>query len=499
MIVLALLETSQDRGLTATRRDARQRTRRPRREQNRAVRMPGAAPCVRRVGKDGDGLAVDVKALQFVVGEEPDGLAIRRPEGKRRAFGAWKRAARRRAQRPQPERRRVPNGRRREELLAIRRQRELREVRGHRGREGHIEPDFRQHRRLAQRYRGSCRRGCCDDGHRRPCDALTPAPARRVRRISWRSRRGRVLERDAHVGDVPPAPLGIFLQAPAQHLANVRRRVGGKRAPIGRSFEDGDNRVGNRVAREGRATGDHLEEHAAERPDVGALVDRVAAGLLGAHVRGRSDDPVVSNVARKHGWQMRQVASAVRVARGHRQPEIEHFDLAACREFEIGRLQIAMDDALAVCGVEGIGNLPGDRQRFIEGQASVGDASCAARELVGQRRPLDQLHDNRRRASGVLEAVNRGDVRMIQRCEQSRLAGKSRQPIRIAREGRWQYLDRDVPPELGVACAIHLPHAARSERTDNLERTEFRTDGEAHVATLRILTQRVLATRRLEL
>src|SRR5215212_5304386 len=91
MIVLALLETSQDRGLTAARRYARERTRRPRREQNRPVRVPGAAPCVRRVGQDGDRLAVDVKALQFVVGKEANGLAIRRPEGKRRAFGTRKR------------------------------------------------------------------------------------------------------------------------------------------------------------------------------------------------------------------------------------------------------------------------------------------------------------------------------------------------------------------------------------------------------------------------
>jgi hypothetical protein len=86
-------------------------------------------------------------------------------------------------------------------------------------------------------------------------------------------------------------------------------------------------------------------------------------------------------------------------------------------------------------------------------------------------------------ASGVFEAVNRGDVRMIQRREQPRLARKSRQPIRIAREARWQHLDGDVPSELGVARAIHLAHPARPERTDNLERTEFRTDGEAHVAT----------------
>ena len=42
---------------------------------------------------------------------------------------------------------------------------------------------------------------------------------------------------------------------------------------------------------------------------------------------------------------------------------------------------------------------------------------------------------------------------------------------------------RDVPPELGIARAIHLPHPARPERTDNLERTELRTGGKTHVAT----------------
>ena len=35
---------------------------------------------------------------------------------------------------------------------------------------------------------------------------------------------------------------------------------------------------------ERRSPGQHFVEHAAERPDVGALVDRLAARLLGAHV-----------------------------------------------------------------------------------------------------------------------------------------------------------------------------------------------------------------------
>ena len=44
-------------------------------------------------------------------------------------------------------------------------------------------------------------------------------------------------------------------------------------------------RVGDRVAGERRQAGQHFVEHAAERPDVGPLVDRLAARLLGTHVR----------------------------------------------------------------------------------------------------------------------------------------------------------------------------------------------------------------------
>ena len=36
-----------------------------------------------------------------------------------------------------------------------------------------------------------------------------------------------------------------------------------------------------------QAAGQHLVQHAAERPDVGALVDRLAARLLRTHVRRR--------------------------------------------------------------------------------------------------------------------------------------------------------------------------------------------------------------------
>ncbi len=46
------------------------------------------------------------------------------------------------------------------------------------------------------------------------------------------------------------------------------------------------NRVGHIVAGKGSRAGQHLEQHAPEGPDVGTLVDRFAARLLGRHVRG---------------------------------------------------------------------------------------------------------------------------------------------------------------------------------------------------------------------
>ena len=45
-----------------------------------------------------------------------------------------------------------------------------------------------------------------------------------------------------------------------------------------------------------------------------------------------------------------------------RQAEVEHLDDAVGRDLDVGGLEVAMDDALLVRGVERIGDLPRDRQ-----------------------------------------------------------------------------------------------------------------------------------------
>ena len=81
-------------------------------------------------------------------------------------------------------------------------------------------------------------------------------------------------------------------------MGSLRRRVsthvpvacGGRSVEIGLVLDDRRDDVSDRVARKGGRARQHLEEHATEGPDVGALVDRAAACLFGRHAGRRAED-----------------------------------------------------------------------------------------------------------------------------------------------------------------------------------------------------------------
>ena len=78
------------------------------------------------------------------------------------------------------------------------------------------------------------------------------------------------------------------------------------------------------------------------------------------------------------------------------------------------------------------------------------------------------------RRGRFFEAVDRGDVRVVQRGEHLRFAFEAREPIGIEGEGFRQDLDRDFAIELRVACAVHLTHPADADDGADLIRTETR-------------------------
>ena len=110
------------------------------------------------------------------------------------------------------------------------------------------------------------------------------------------------------------------------------------------------------------------------------------------------------------------------------QAEVEHLDHAIGRDLDVGRLQIAMDDALLVRRFERLGDLPRNRHRLVQRQRPAGDP-------IGQRLALDQFEDQRMRLAAVLEPVNRADVRMVERGQHLRFALEAGQAFGIGREG----------------------------------------------------------------
>ena len=121
------------------------------------------------------------------------------------------------------------------------------------------------------------------------------------------------------------------------------------------------------------------------------------------------------------------------------------------------RLEIAMDDALAMRLVERVGDLGGDLQRLVERKRPFLEAR-------GQRLAVEMRHDEVVRAVDVPDVVDAADVRMVQRGDGPRLAFETRAQIGIAGDVTRQDLDRDGAIEARVAGLVDLAHPACAKR-----------------------------------
>jgi hypothetical protein len=213
-------------------------------------------------------------------------------------------------------------------------------------------------------------------------------------------------------------------QAPDGHW-----RGGRKLLPVRLAVEDCHQGLRHRVAPKGTLACEHLVEYAAERPDVGSLVGLLPAGLLRTHVGGRPDDRSPVPAADRDALGRRIDGSLAEHLHLERpcQPEIEHLDLTTWRQLDVGRLQVAVDDAALVRRLDGRGDPSGHPQCLLH-------LHPARAQPLLQRLPLDQLQHREADAVGFLEAVNRRDVGMRDRRQDPRLPLQLRQPLGIGGE-----------------------------------------------------------------
>ena len=145
--------------------------------------------------------------------------------------------------------------------------------------------------------------------------------------------------------------------------------------------------------------------------------------------------------------------------------EVQHLDDPIRRDLDVRGFQIAMDDPLLVCRFEGFGDLARDGERVI-------DRHAATRDPIREGVPLDELENERVGVAAVLKAVDRADVRMVERSEHLRLALEPRETIRILCERVREDLQRDLAVQLRIARAIHLAHAAGADGGEDFVRAE---------------------------
>src|SRR4051812_24266199 len=138
--------------------------------------------------------------------------------------------------------------------------------------------------------------------------------------------------------------------------------------------------------------------------------------------------------------------------------EVEHLHLALVGHEDIRRLDVAMDDAAAVGGVEGIGDLDA-----VLRQGRVLDRLPA--DLLVERLAFEQFHGDELLAVVVADFIDGADVAVVQRGCGASLALEALERLRITLEFAVEEFERDVAAEVDVLSFIYDAHAAAAEPT----------------------------------
>ena len=142
------------------------------------------------------------------------------------------------------------------------------------------------------------------------------------------------------------------------------------------------------------------------------------------------------------------------------QAEIQNFGVAALGDENIGGLDVAVNDAFGVRGVERVGDFDGEREQVFDVQRAAGDA-------VLERLAVEKFHGDEGLAVLLADVVNGADVRMVQRGGGLRFALETGERLRIARDILRQKFQRDEAPQARIFGLVHDTHTAAAEFFDD--------------------------------
>ena len=143
-----------------------------------------------------------------------------------------------------------------------------------------------------------------------------------------------------------------------------------------------------------------------------------------------------------------------------RQAEVENLGVSALGDENVGGLDVAMDDAFAVRGVERVGDFDGEAEQDIHFERTAGDAM-----LQGQA--VEILHGDEGLAVLFADVVDGADVGMVQRGSGLGFAAKALQRLAVLGDVFGEELQGDEAIEPGVFGFVDDAHAATAQLFDD--------------------------------
>ncbi len=192
----------------------------------------------------------------------------------------------------------------------------------------------------------------------------------------------------------------------------------------------------------GRLTAQHLEEDHSKGIDVRTPVDRLALGLLRAHVGGCADDGAAGRASLGFGE--------------FDDTKIRNVGFVKPVEKDVARLQVAVDDSFGVCLVQTWGEALNDPGCLLDRYRALADA-------VGKRAAGHVAHDEIRLAVFLAEVVDRHDGRVLQHSDGFGLAFETNAELRIMEHFARQDFDRHLALEARVVSLIDGCHATAAK------------------------------------
>jgi len=156
-----------------------------------------------------------------------------------------------------------------------------------------------------------------------------------------------------------------------------------------------------------------------------------------------------------------------------RQAEVQDLDDAVVADHHVLGLDVAMDNAGFVRGVEGGGHLEGDLQ-------GVSQRQRHGAHPLAQRLSPDELRGNEVQVLEIPDLVDGEDIGVIERRRRLRFPHESTEAIAVSRRFPVQDLQGHLALEARVLGDVDRAHAARAQRRQDLVGSEVNARRERH-------------------